>query len=244
MHDCSPYEQFVFMRTYVADPQMNQIAKRLGTLKWQEPLSADEQAQEHEPASTFRRVALLPDLKTWVVRIYLGGAQRTLGYTREASPLSAMRFADMAMMYLWIYRVRGAHEPSDHELNFSTDRAKSDLLGEPEALQIIKDIEHYLLGTGAIATGEDRQRHIQNQRDEKSRRRTVSGTILDMQAVWDHRLNEVRSEIDKLAGVLARIEASQSRVNDILEKVMHISLRGTTYPGTSDPLPPAPVTTC
>src|ERR1035437_9805603 len=140
-----------------ADPVMNQIAKRLLTVEWQFPLSADEENAclelERSQVAPRRLINLLRDYKTWVIRMYIAGAQRTFGYysnEKSGNLFPAFRYADMIRMHFWPYKRRDAYEPADGDLNISAERAKLDLVHETEVVQIIKDCEAHLQSTGAI----------------------------------------------------------------------------------------------
>lgn len=224
---------------HAIDPDLNVIAKRLGTLQWQTELSPLEEDTCNElqrnPDASRRLVSPMPDFTTWAVRMYLGGAQRTLGLLRGPDLQNAFRFADMVKMYFWKYKLRGAHEPTDGELNLSVERAKLDMVGEPDALQMLKDIEAHLLKLGALTTGADQEKQRQDRRADNSRRRTISGTFEEMMGLWRTRIQEVQDKyaaldttVKRLSEVVdslfAGLQAQTENIKRLTEEVKNLAV--------------------
>src|ERR1035437_9044186 len=88
---------------HAVDPELNLIAKRLGSLTWHTDLDEDEKQgcadTQRNPDAPKRLVSPMPDYQTWAVRMYIGGAQRTLGLLKAIDLSPVFRFADMVKMH-------------------------------------------------------------------------------------------------------------------------------------------------
>jgi hypothetical protein len=195
------HKQYRHTRNAV-DPVLNLIARRLLDAKWQTELDEGEKNECHSlntsPTAPRRLIAPALDYKTWLVRIYLGGAQRIVGMVRGPDLTPAYRYADMLKMFFWKYRQRGAHEPGAVELNLSPERAKQDLEHEPEVGAILRDIEAHLLAIGALPTPADRQKALEATREHRWRQRTVAGGLFELRGLMGDRHQELVDQISAL----------------------------------------------
>lgn len=125
------------------------------------------------------------------VRFYLGGAQRTIGYTDD--PTAAARFADMARIRFHRYRKRGGNTTFDDAgMNINLHQAMIDAEEIPEAVALLDDIEHLLLATGAIyAPGTGPVEPLK----PRAARPTQRGDILAMLKAIDARLGRIETFI-------------------------------------------------
>ena len=261
---------------YAKDPDLNLIAHRLTNATWHTELDEGEKQAAHalqmDPNTSHHLVSPMPDMKTWAVRIYLGGAQRTVGLLKGGPAddnSSAYRYADMVKMYFWKYRIRGACKPGDNQLNFSVERAEHDLANEPEVVAILQDIEKYLLDLGAIFSSEELEKRRRQLGELKSRQRTVSGAVLDSTHVLQTQMQElgelVSGAVNKQAGEVARLHTLIAELMALLKKPVAVAVadpqRVPAYIGnppasapetpplyhpahTGDPLPQQPGTVC
>jgi len=208
-----------------ADPELNLLARGLRDLVWLTTLDQDELNEAQEMGANVdarrRHVYPLPDYKSWAVRTYLGGANRTIGvykpYPRASEIWPALRFADMAAMYFWQHKVRGAHEPSDMELNFSVDRAKTDLEMEDHAVALLRRIEAHLVEIGAIVYSEEMQHQRTMRKELWRKQRTVSNTVLEVCEV----LETAMQRLEK--GLSGQMEANTkeiARLNSVIELLL------------------------
>jgi hypothetical protein len=249
------------------------LARELRDLVWCFPLDEDELQEAREMGSDInarrRWVYPLPDYKSWAVRLYIGGAQRTVGIIKPTPPnvidiSPALRFADMVAMYFWQHKVRGAHEPGDAELNFSVDRAKTDLELEENAIALIKRIEEHLISIDAIVSSADMQVRRSARRDQWRRQRTVSGTVLEVSEVLSTAMQRVEHNLGGLMKSLEEKMAQQvkeiARLNSVIELLIARVPLANPYaptpgwqppmvpycppPQTGDPLPLNPITIC
>jgi hypothetical protein len=186
------------MTNYAKDPELNLLANKVKDLEWVNPLYEGEQEQAREvvttPGAERHLVVPLPNHTSWAVRMYLGGEQRTLGLVNSKNIETGLRFADMAQEYFWKYRVRAAHAPEDHNLNFSRSRVEQDMLHETPALLVLEQIEQYLLRAGAIKSSQER-------RAEKAKKKMAR-----VHAAMTARLNH-EEVIERLGGMYDRTEA-------------------------------------
>jgi len=237
-----------------ADPDLNLIARRLLDIQWQTELDDHEkiECRDRSTNNDLPRHLLspMPDLRTWSVRMFMGGAQRVLGYVKGPDLTTGLRFADMAKMYFWKYKVRGAHEPGNLELNLSVDRVRQDLDNEPGAVGLLKEIEAYLLGIGAINTSEDKERLRREERDKRRKERTVSGLLGTLNTNWMLHIQEMEAtiaaqtkEIAALSGKLDQVLAQRVYTPSVFP-VPTGGPPGLASPQTGDPLPPPYTVTC
>jgi len=84
----------------------------------------------------------------YAVKIGLGSAQWELGLHRDRT--SAVRLADMAIVYFWKYRRTRKLPPVDSDLNFSVEQANRDLADYPQATAILDKWAEYFLKEGVI----------------------------------------------------------------------------------------------
>jgi len=239
---------------HAADPDLNLMAKRLSTVRWLAPLTAEEEAaclRLQKAESPPRHLNLMLDYKTWAVRLYLGGAQRTIGMYKPPVAAggdfsAAVRYADMAKMMFWKYNIRGAHEPDDSELNLTALRARQDLAGEPEASGLLLDIEQYLIGIRAILSPEERERKRKEDRAHQ-RRSTLTTVVAETSVVTQELLLRIEKR-------LATQEEQLARVNGFIERLLMVReqsasafippLDAPPVPATGDPVPQQPIVTC
>jgi len=211
-----------------SDPTLSVIAKRLSTLAWASPLTEEEKLTavhcQKDFAAKRHLVVMMPDFKTWAVRMYLAGAQRTLGHCQgDIEP--ALRFADMARMFFWPYRVRGCAEPTDVFLNFSVARAQNDLQYETEARAMLEDTKNHLLKIGALSSSEDREQLRREAREKRAKLRTLRGEILGMHDVWLNRLGAIESKLEKK---LDALERKQGEMLELFNRILAAAKGGTS----------------
>lgn len=184
--------------TYRAkDPSLNEIAVKLKTLPWVFPLDPEEQEECHEKLAVTpdaespggvaipkrKLVHPMPGAVYWNVRMYLGGEQRTIGICHVRNIESAFRFADMAQQYFWKYRVRATRPPSRIDLNLSPERVESDMANEPQAVDLLRQIEDYLLQIGALQTSEQRHAEKKEKREQRKQgglKATITRGLFDL----------------------------------------------------------------
>lgn len=199
------------MAYYAKDPELNRMANELQTITWHTALSEDEKNEVKEMAAgrlKTRYVYSLPDYKTWAIRFYLGGEQRTVGHILR-DQASALRYADMVSVYFWRYRVRGAAEPTIDRLNFSLERAKADLANEPDVVGLITRIEAYFKSQGVIRNPREVEQERRDKKEVRERKRTARGHFLEMELKIEKinaRLEESNARLEESNDRLARIE--------------------------------------
>lgn len=206
-----------------ADPILNQLARRLIDVRWQFDLTADEENAcleiERSSMSPKRLIALMRDYKTWVIRMYLAGAQRTFGYynnSESGNLFAAFRYADMIRMYFWRYKHRDAYEPGDGQLNISAERANLDLVHETEVVQIIKDIEAHLQSTGAIQTPAQLEQQLKEKVSRQRAKPTLKGVMADAAEVQRIALSGLRQEVAASTALITGMIGQLSRLEQLI----------------------------
>jgi hypothetical protein len=225
---------------HAKDPALNTLANQLDLVVWQTELTADEKAVcDHlirDHTASRRLLCPLPDYRTWAVRMYLGGAQRTMGLAKT-NLHGAIRFADMASMHFWKYRIRGACEPGDERLNLSAERAKADLLFEPNALELLTKIEKYLVSLGVLVTAKEMERRRLEDKESFAKLRTVRGELLQLNDVWLTRHTRFETRLGEVNTKLDTIVAEQKRLHSLFERILLAAGAPSVPLGTADNQP-------
>lgn len=204
------------MKRKAKDPTLNALGAELKNLPIQHSLEIRERFQELDREYIrghgweFRNVNIMPDQQTWAVRLYLGGEQRRLGVT--TCGITACRFADMALMHFWKYRIRGASEPLDTHLNFGVAQAKKDLEELSEHAFLLSKIENHLVISGVLpdektvsARYELRTQH----RRAVEHRKTARSELLERFAIVERTLEQILKRLDGIACAIQHNQAVQ-----------------------------------
>lgn len=130
------------------------------------------------------------------VRFFLGGAQRILGFTDNAT--DAARFSDMALVWFQKYRKRGSNVTLvDQDLNLDLHQVAVDSEEVPQAVALLSDIEHLLLAEGVIVAPGTLPPHGPDVRVRT--RSTQKGELLAT-------LKEINTTQNHIYELLARVE--------------------------------------
>lgn len=110
------------------------------------------------PAETIRvgsakNFFLMPDGKTYAVRLYLQKVLHTIGYTGEEE--SAARFADMALLHFYPWKVRRSVCPDPLQFNYTIAQAKKDFGYFAAASTLLSELEHYMVSVGLLVAREE-----------------------------------------------------------------------------------------
>lgn len=134
---------------YAADPMLVSLAASLKDIHFDiEPEDVTDFLQAQMDDRT-RNISFCPDGKTYRVRMYLGGKQRLLGLTLSGP--TAARFADMARIFFWPYRLRDCREPLASDMNYSVELANRDLAENEPAVALLEAIKDHLIHYGLLA---------------------------------------------------------------------------------------------
>lgn len=191
------------MSRYAKDPGLTQLANQLKELTFTAAPDLESDTSEKlehlargQGEYPFRLVYSMPNFRTWAVRLFLGGSVRTIGYTDNLC--AACRFADMAALRFWKYKIRGACEPLDANLNFGVAQAKHDSLHEAPAFLLLDKIENYL----QPQLGDPKQ--VESERKEAKRardsRRTVRSDFHELIGQLSDKIDRLEKKIDQLGG--------------------------------------------
>lgn len=192
------------MSRYAKDPELNTLANELKIINFSAAPDLDSDVSERceilargQGDYPFRLVYQMPNFRTWAVRMFLGGAIRTIGYTDNLT--HACRFSDMAAFRFWKYRIRGACEPVDASLNFGVDQAKHDALHETDAARLLDKIETYLQ-TNYL--GDPKQIEVERTKRKYARdmRRTVRSDFHELIGQLSDKIDRLENKIDRLNG--------------------------------------------
>jgi len=184
---------------YAADAQLNELAHTLDTIHF--PVD-----QEHtERYQLLLRAGLGDNFrnttprggKAWGARFFLGGQNRIVGIS--TNHLKVCRFADMAAVRFWVYKVRSAAPPTEVDLNFGTKSVEWDTTNVSDAVILLDLIENYLVKSGAfpalIKTEAQRQAAIAA---SKAKRRTVCNEMENFRDGVVTEMSSLERKIDEL----------------------------------------------
>lgn len=202
------------MGRHALDPNLSLLARRLDEVE----LPAYDSLITR---TTFKNCYLLPNMKTWVVRLFLGGANRCLGFTSDQE--KAMKFADLALNHFWKYRQRGARPPVDADLNTDCDWVRLAIESSPEALELLHDLEAHLIETGAILTSEQlafarlqRQNVKKLGRSNRGENIQMHGETQALVAGVTKKIEELCKQIELLAATIEGLRQNQATANQVL----------------------------
>lgn len=228
------------------DPILNMLANELRDIKMEQADDLVSMTKERfrELAKggeyPFRLVYTMPNFKTWSVRLYLGGGTHYIGYTEDLT--TACRFADMAQMRFWKYRIRGACEPVQANLNFTVEQAKSDCQREEGAIWLLDKIEKHFKDNGTIADPATVEAERVANRKSRDLRRTVRH---DQMLLHIEIMAALKVISDRLTALCTRLNAVELRTPSV-DKVVDVASNAgveennLTPIGVNDELP-APV---
>lgn len=221
------------MRLYTGDDDLNAFARGADLLTFR--LTDEDHAHfmERWRASNLLGVSPFPDGRSFRVRLYLGGKQRILGIL--ANGAKAARYADMARLHFWGYRLRGVRLPHDTDFNYGLDATKAALATEDGA----QAVEHLDRIKGHLsACGELKERTLRSQqegaeaKEERDMRRTVRGELLFIQK----ENTEKNLALEKaLLELKTAVEGNVHLFNQIKQAFQHILERLPTKPLDNNP---------
>lgn len=186
-------------RSYSNDPILTELANGVRYLPME--ISQEEQHTFHQKMreGELKNVSFFADFRTYRVRIYLGGKQRTIGITDNG--YKAARFADMARLFFWPYRLRDARPPGEGDMNFTLADTQHELDHNEVATRLLERIKDHLESFGDLKIV---SRLEEDQRAERKRfresRRTVRSEMSDFlrdQATQTVRLDETLAELQR-----------------------------------------------
>jgi hypothetical protein len=186
------------------DPELTKLARKLMAVEMQDEgcVLEGESTEILNDSRSLRYVQLMPNMKTWAVRLYVGGLNRIIGFSNRLS--TALRYADMAAMTFWPYRIRGACEPVDADLNFSVEQAKEDLANETDAVKLLDEIVNYLKDAGAIPDIKKLNEQRKLDRKEREKRKTVRYEFMQLHETQMSVLAEINERLKHLEAVIAQ----------------------------------------
>jgi len=214
------------------DPTLTELANELRTITFD---TVDNPVRQYDDELRDKRAAgctpccyyLLPNGRTFGVRIYLGGKYRRIGFSE--SEVVAAKFADLATFRFWGYRCRGGPAVTDAYVNFSVEDTKQDALDFEDAVWLLDRIAKHLETVGVLLNPATVESDRQLKKQQRAAARTIRGEML-------YHFSEVCDKFDALNGRLRRIE---ERLNTVSIKTVHITDPDRTVAvGSLHPAPP------
>lgn len=136
------------------DPELANLGHQAGEQKFGDPNEAHCRSvfqSISRSGQPFRNCYFNLQTKTWVVTLFLSGAQRRIGFFEDG--YHASRFANMAIYHFWKYRKSG-RACFDSDLIYGVDQAKADLDFYKNCSGLLCSIEGHLIATDVLRTGE------------------------------------------------------------------------------------------
>lgn len=132
------------------DPKLIGLANRLDSLQFTVPLTPeeDDRVKMLITQNLVKNAAAYPNFTTWCARLYIGGAMRTLGITKQ-NPQKAIRFSDMCLLRFAAKRMKTPDE--NPAFNLSKQRAEQDTQQETAMAELVSEIEAHLEDIGALS---------------------------------------------------------------------------------------------
>ncbi len=213
-----------------ADPYLAELAKQLSGITF--PVTdyhteVLDVLKRGEPGEGMRNVIVMFYGRVWGVRMFLGGKQRVIGQT--TSLMDALRFADMARMKFWVYRIRHACEPMHSDLNFGTDSVRRDIEEMEPANELLNALEAHFVQTEVFPSAI----HTEAQRKEalalRNKRRTLCGEVDTLRdgiaSEFESQTKAIEkntSELERVVGTLNQMRADinylTKSINDLLNQ--------------------------
>lgn len=202
------------------------IAERLDVVEFVNPITPEERPVLDAHwcnGGRLKSAPLLPGTNIWYIQVFLGGKLRTLGKIKNkrghAGIEKAARFADMARVFFWKYKVMGSLEPQPGDLNISRNRAEKDLMDEVQMRQILEACETHLLEKKVIQPPE-----VARQRENITRAAAVKNIDLmaklaTLETHGDVKFNELQQRLDKVVDLLSESRNEQKLIIQILQLI-------------------------
>lgn len=203
-------------------PGLNSLANRLKGIHFPDDNKVlDDVFFERSKAGMIHGCYPLGPHGLYIVKFSLGGAVRHIGFSDCGA--DAARFADMARVRFFKYKLRGGHTPLvDQDLNFDLKQVDWDTKHVQDAVSLLSDIEHLLLDQGILKD----YKEIEAEREgivlrRREVRKTKGGeilfTLLEIQEkieVANRRLAGIESRLTTVEGTTTALLSGNGRPND------------------------------
>lgn len=164
---------------FSSDEDLTALSNQLEYLTFELTEADHVQFSELQQLGSLKNVSLYLGGRTFRVRLCIGGKQHVIGITRKGA--NAARFADMARLFFWPYRLRDKRLPEDSEFNYGLEDTKHALEHNHEAVLVLERIRDHLIRVAKLATtntaGETERALRASVRET---RRTVRGELLQI----------------------------------------------------------------
>lgn len=165
---------------FSSDEDLTALSNQLEHLTFELTEADHAQFSELQQLGSLKNVSLyMGSGRTFRVRLCIGGKQHVIGVTRKGP--NAARFADMARLYFWPYRMRDKRLPEDSEFNFGIVDTQHALETHHEAVRLLERIRDHLIKVAKLATTNTASETERAQRAYvRDTRRTVRGELLQI----------------------------------------------------------------
>lgn len=220
-------------RIYSADPTLASYAACLKNIRFEHDPADRQDVFERAMEGNLRNISMFQDRKTYRVRLYIGGAVRTVGITTVLE--DAARFADMAVLFFWPYRIRRGHPPGISCMNFTVEQAEHDLAHNEYAKQILDSILDHLIAFGHLPDPVKVNKEREAARKERDRRRTTRGELLQCTA-------EIQAEIIRASEAFKKeIEPLKKEIEQLRQEISAMRLQTPIMPNIFPSTPSFPI---
>lgn len=201
------------MRNYSSDQDLTDLANQVDLLTFELKEADYVTFQERFQAGTLINVSMFPDGKTFRVRFCLGGRQRVLGLTKRGP--EAAKFADLAKLFFWPYRLRCVRLPDEADFNYGLEDTKHDLEHNVAAEAVLGRIRDHLMESGELkqATWKSEEERM-GRKVARETRRTASGEL--RRFLLEHAAERI--ELDK---TLHALQVSNEKSFDQIKQAFH-----------------------
>lgn len=164
---------------FSSDEDLTALSNQLEYLTFELTEADHVQFSELQQLCSLKNVSVYLGGRTFRVRLCIGGKQHVIGITRKGA--NAARFADMARLFFWPYRMRDKRLPEDSEFNFGIADTQHALETNHEAVRLLEKLRDHLIKVAKLATTNTASETERAQRAYvRDTRRTVRGELLQI----------------------------------------------------------------
>lgn len=162
---------------FSSDTDLTLLANQLDLLAFELSEADIMQFQELVELRLLKNVSMYVGGRTFRVRLCIGGKQHVIGVTRNGP--NAARYADMARLFFWPYRLRDKRLPEDSEFNYGLEATQREIDCNDNAVRVLEKIRDHLIYVSKLAvTDAESESKRANRKDLRETRRTVRGELL------------------------------------------------------------------
>lgn len=201
-----------------SDTELTLLANQLELLAFELSDADVLKFQELSETQTLQNVAAYVGGRTFRVRLCVGGKQHVIGITRNGP--NAARYADMARLFFWQYRLRDRRLPEDWEFNFGIADTQRALDSNENAVRVLEKIRDHLVSVSKLilVTPEGEQART-DRRSARVARRTMRGELLFIHEENTKRASKLEA---LLQGFERKLDTNAAMFDQIKQAFQHI----------------------